>query len=157
MVSFLSQIDDELEDEGINILKCSDEDVDEEYGVGYLPRFVYFESGIPKPFNGDEANKDIVKQWMKKELATNEIVTVSKPILEKLVEKFPTIGVIFVDDENKEEMKLVLELEKSSLDEIEEHKLTLVLIDDSEYAEELGYDIFRLISLNFWPFEKLFL
>ena len=75
---------------------------------------------------------------MKKELATNEIVTVSKPILEKLVEKFPTIGVIFVDDENKEEMKLVLELEKSSLDEIEEHKLTLVLIDDSEYAEELG-------------------
>ena len=75
---------------------------------------------------------------MKKELAKNEIVTVTKPILEKLVEKFPTIGVIFVDDENKEEMKLVLELEKSSLDEIEENKLNLVLIDDSDYAEELG-------------------
>ena len=71
-------------------------------------------------------------------MATKEIVTVTKPILEKLVEKFPTIGVIFVDDENKDEMKLVLELEKSSLDEVQEHKLTLVLIDDSEYAEELG-------------------
>ena len=132
------QIDDDLEDGGINILKCSDDDVDEEYGVGYLPRFVYFEAGIPKPFNGDESNKDMVKQWISKELATNDIVSVSKPILEKLVEKFSHIGVIFVDDENKEEMKMVLDLEKSILDDIAENKLTLVLIDDAEYAEELG-------------------
>ena len=99
---------------------------------------MYFEAGIPKPFNGDESNKDMVKQWISKELATNEIVSVSKPILEKLVEKFSHIGVIFVDDENKEEMKMVLDLEKSILDDIAENKLTLVLIDDAEYAEELG-------------------
>jgi hypothetical protein len=132
------QIDDEFEGTEINILKCSDDDVDEEYGVGYLPRFVYFESGIPKPFNGDESNKDMVKQWISKELATNKLVSVSKSILEKLVEKFPHIGVIFVDDENKEEMTMVLDLEKSILDDIEENELTLVLIDDAEYAEELG-------------------
>ena len=112
--------------------------MDEEYGVGYLPRFVHFEFGVPKPFNGDESNKEMVKQWISKELITNELVMVSKPILETLVERFPHIGVIFVDDENKDEMKLVTELEKSSLDDVEEHKLTLVLIDDNEYAEELG-------------------
>ena len=37
-------------------------------------------------------------------------------------------------------MKLVIELEKSSLDQVFEHKITLVLIDDAEYAEELGLD-----------------
>ena len=109
--------------------------MDEEYGVGYLPRFVYFESGVPKPFNGDESDKDLVKIWISKELATNEIVTVSKSILDRLVDKFPHVGVIFVDDENKEEMKLVTDLEKSSLNNIEENKLLLVLLDDKEYAE----------------------
>ena len=140
LLNILEEIDDELESEGINILKCSDDGVDDEYGIGYLPRFVYFESGVPKPFNGDESDKEMVKQWILKELATNEIVTVSKPILEQIVEKFPHVGVIFVDDENKEEMKLVIELEKSSLDQVLEHKITLVLIDDAEYAEELGLD-----------------
>ena len=119
-------------------MKCSDDNVDEEYGIGYVPRLIYFESGIPKPFNGDESDKDVVKRWISQELATNEIVVVSRPILDKLVEKFPHVGVIFVDDENKEEMTLVLEIEKDSLEEIEENKLTLVLIDDSDYAEELG-------------------
>ena len=127
-----------MESKGVNILKCSDEDVDAEYGVGYLPRLVYFESGIPKPFNGDESDRDMVKHWISKELVTNQIVTVSKPILERIVDKFPHVGVIFVDDENKEEMTLVLEIEKDSLEEIGENKLTLVLIDDSDYAEELG-------------------
>ena len=140
LLNILEEIDDELESEGINILKCSDDGVDDEYGIGYLPRFVYFESGVPKPFNGDESDKEMIKQWILKELATNEIVTVSKPILEQIVEKFPHVGVIFVDDENKEEMKLVIELEKSSLDQVLEHKITLVLIDDAEYAEELGLD-----------------
>ena len=112
--------------------------MDAEYGVGYLPRFVHFESGVPKPFNGDESNRDMVRQWISKELVTNKIMMVSKPILETLVKKFSHIGVIFVDDENKDEMKLVLDLEKSSLDDVLEQKLTLVLIDDFEYAEELG-------------------
>ena len=75
------QIDDELEDAGVNILKCSDEDVDSEYGVGYLPRFVHFQSGVPKPFNGDESNKDMVSQWIRKELATNEIMLCKEILL----------------------------------------------------------------------------
>jgi hypothetical protein len=38
----------------ILLVKCADEDVEEEYGIGYLPRLIYFEGGIPEPYKGDE-------------------------------------------------------------------------------------------------------
>ena len=35
-------------------MKCADDDVEEEYGIGYLPRLIYFDDGIPEPYKGDE-------------------------------------------------------------------------------------------------------
>ncbi len=58
-------------------------------------------------------------------------------MLDKLVEKFPIVGAIFVDAQNKEEMKIVTELEKS-LDRIVEEELVIVQIDDVDYSEQLG-------------------
>ena len=55
-----------------------------------------------------------------------------------MTDKFDSLGVIFVDDENKQQMGLVLELEKH-MGEILEKDLDIVLVDDEEYArEELG-------------------
>ncbi len=35
-------------------MKCSDDEVEEVYGIGYLPRLIYFEDGVPEPYKGDE-------------------------------------------------------------------------------------------------------
>ena len=48
----LETIDEELDKDGIILVKCSDENVEETYGLGYLPRLVYFEGGVPEPFVG---------------------------------------------------------------------------------------------------------
>ena len=58
-------------------------------------------------------------------------------MLDKLVEKFDFLGAVFVDNENKEEMKIITELEKS-LDRIVEEELIVVQIDDPDYSEQLG-------------------
>ena len=42
------------EKDDILLVKCSDEDVEEVYGIGYLPRLIYFEDGVPEPYKGDE-------------------------------------------------------------------------------------------------------
>ena len=55
-----------------------------------------------------------------------------------MTEKFDSLGVIFVDDDNKEQMSLALELEKH-MAEILDKDLDVVLVDDEEYArEDLG-------------------
>ena len=65
-------------------IKCSDDDVEEIYGLGYLPRLVYFEGGVPEPFVGDEQNIDEILKWIRDEMKSEEIKKVTKEILDKL-------------------------------------------------------------------------
>ena len=80
-LQILEKVDDVLDEEDINLVKCSDEDVDEVYGIGYLPRLVYFQRGIPDPFGGDERNPDQIVQWAKQQVETKELITVNRAIL----------------------------------------------------------------------------
>ena len=118
-------------------IKCSDDNVEEIYGLGYLPRLVYFEGGVPEPFVGDEQNIDEILKWIRDELKSEEIKKVTKEILDKLKEKFDIIGTVFVDSDNKYEMKIIKELEKN-ISDIVEADLVIVQIDDSDYADQLG-------------------
>lgn len=60
--------------------------MDDHFGIGYLPRLVYFEGtnlhtthddtfagGIPEMFDGAEVNEAEVLAWISKELATNKV------------------------------------------------------------------------------------
>ena len=133
----LESLDEVLDKDGIVLVKCSDFGVEDEYGLGYLPRLIYFEGGVPEPFVGDEQNPDLILKWIQDELQSEEIKEVTKEILDKLNEKFPTVGVIFVDSDNKDEMKIVKELEKN-ISAIVEEELVIVQVDDADYAEQLG-------------------
>lgn len=133
----LESMDNTLDKDDVILVKCSDENVDEQYGLGYLPRLVYFEGGVPEPFVGDEQEPNEILKWIKDELNSQDIKEVTHEILGKLVEKFDTMGVIFVDGENKDQSVIVRELEKS-LDRIIEEELVIVQIDDVDYAEQLG-------------------
>lgn len=133
----LESIDNELDKDNIILVKCSDEDVEEQYGLGYLPRLVYFEGGVPEPFVGDEQNPQEILKWIQDELKSQDIKEVTKEILDKMNEKFETVGAVFVDSDNKDEVKIIHEL-VSKLDAIVEEELVIVQIDDPDYAEQLG-------------------
>ncbi len=74
----LESIDNELDKDGVVLVKCSDEGVEEEYGLGYLPRLVYFKGGVPEPFVGDEQEPKEILHWIKSELKKDEIKSVTK-------------------------------------------------------------------------------
>ena len=57
--------------------------------------------------------------------------------LHRLIDKSSSIGVIFVDEENTDEVRIIKELEQIH-DELIEQDLKLVQIDDADYEEELG-------------------
>jgi hypothetical protein len=77
--------------------------VDDHFGIGYLPRLVYFEGtknciisqkytsvldGIPEMFNGAEVNEAEVLAWISKELATNEVK--QKPATDTVISNVST-------------------------------------------------------------------
>lgn len=48
----LENIDDELDKEGIVIVRLDDEKEAKEYGIDHLPTLVYFENKIPAIYEG---------------------------------------------------------------------------------------------------------
>lgn len=73
----LENIDDELEKEGIVIVRIDNADEAKEYGLDHLPALIYFEDKIPALYEGDLMNEDEVLEWLilQKETATIEEVT----------------------------------------------------------------------------------
>ena len=45
----LENIDDDLDKEGIHIVKICDESANKEYGLETTPALVYFENEVPRP------------------------------------------------------------------------------------------------------------
>ena len=137
IIKRLEGINDNLEKDKILLVKCSDENVEEEYGIGFVPRLIYFEHSVPEPFVGDLNKENEILSWISGELAKDEIKSVSRAVLDRLIDKSSSIGVIFVDEENTDEVRIVKELEQIH-DELIEKDLKLVQIDDADYEEELG-------------------
>lgn len=77
MLNELENIDDELEKEGIVIVRIDNADEAKEYGLDHLPALIYFEDKIPALYEGDLMNEDEVLEWLilQKETATIEEVT----------------------------------------------------------------------------------
>jgi hypothetical protein len=59
----LENIDDELDKEGIVIVRIDNEMEAKEYGLDHLPALVYYENKIPSIYEGDLMNEDEVLEW----------------------------------------------------------------------------------------------
>ncbi len=62
----LEGINDNLENDKTLLMRCSDEGVEDEFGVGYLPRLLHLESGggVPVPYVGDLSNEGDMLRWI---------------------------------------------------------------------------------------------
>ena len=72
---------------------------------------------------------------------------VSRAVAEMLIIKREHVGLIFIDDEDADGKDIVDDLEKDMY-AIEEEELTLVQIDDPEFAEELGLHLPSLVHFT---------
>lgn len=82
----LENIDDELEKEGIVIVRIDNAEEAKEYGLDHLPTLIYFEEGIPSMYEGDLMNEEEVLEWLILQKETDTIEEVTDEILEDLIE-----------------------------------------------------------------------
>lgn len=95
----LENIDDELEKEGIVIVRIDNADEAKEYGLDHLPALIYFEDKIPSLFEGDLMNEDEVLEWLLLQKETATIEEVTDEILKVYFYYFTTCVLIFPEPE----------------------------------------------------------
>ena len=102
IVDELEHIDDELEEKGIELVKCSDKGVEKEYGFSHVPLLIYFQNEIPNAYDGELDDENDVLKWLFDTMAKSEIEEVTGPVLDVLLERLDYLAVIFFDNEGND-------------------------------------------------------
>ncbi|XP_042207519.1 uncharacterized protein LOC121856222 isoform X4 [Homarus americanus] len=144
----LENIDDELDAQGIHIVKIADDVASREYGIEDTPSLVYFENEIPNVastnwipslYDGDLHNEDEVLAWLIQQLHTDEIEDITDEMLDKLIRESNHLAVLFYDEDDQDSQLVVNELENID-DECDSKGVSFVKIDNDDEAKEYGID-----------------
>ena len=147
IIKEMESIDDNLENDKVVLVKCSDEGVDDHFGIGYLPRLVYFENGIPEMYPGAEVNAAEVLKWIALKLSESKLKLVSRAVVETLIIKREHIGIFFINDDKEGGHKVLKDIE-DDIYTLETEELAFILVDEPEFAEELGLELPSLIHFT---------
>ncbi|XP_011257946.1 uncharacterized protein LOC105252319 isoform X2 [Camponotus floridanus] len=139
VLSELENIDDDCDQQNIAFVKISDLNEAKEYGIDTLPTLVLFERKIPHVYDGDLMNEDQILGWLLHQKKHAEIPEVTDEMIEKLVETSPYTAVLFYDKDDKQDMRILNELENID-DDLEKEGIVIVRIDNDAEAKEYGID-----------------
>ncbi|XP_011332954.1 uncharacterized protein LOC105276699 isoform X2 [Ooceraea biroi] len=139
VLSELENIDDDCDQHNIAFVKISDLEEAKEYGIDTLPTLVLFERKIPHIYDGDLMNEDQILGWLLHQKKHAEIPEVTDEMMEKLVDTSPYIAVLFYDKDDKQDIRILNELENID-DELEKEGIVIVRIDNDAEAKEYGID-----------------
>ncbi|XP_017758613.1 PREDICTED: uncharacterized protein LOC108549636 isoform X4 [Eufriesea mexicana] len=135
----LENIDDDCDQHNIAFVKISDLDEAKEYGIETLPTLVFFEKRIPHVYEGDLMNEDQLLGWLLHQKKHTEIPEVTDEMMEKLIETSPYLAVLFYDKDDKQDIRILNELENID-DELEKEGIVIIRMDNDAEAKEYGID-----------------
>ncbi|KAL5288605.1 hypothetical protein ACFFRR_009067 [Megaselia abdita] len=135
----LENIDDECDQNDIAFVKIDDDAEAKEWGIDELPCIVLYERGIPHVYEGDLMKEDELLGWLVYQKRFSEIPEVTDEMKDKLVENTEHLAVIFYDKDDKQDMRILNELENID-DELEKEGIVIIRIDNAEEAKEYGLD-----------------
>ncbi len=136
----LDGINDNLENDKTLLVKCSQEGVEDFFGVGYLPRLVFLEGNVPLPFTGDLSDEGSMLRWMAEVQASTDIRPVTEAVLQIITEKVDRVGVVFTGEKEGENGHNLLQELADLHDVLEEEDIVVVRIDAEDYNSELGLE-----------------
>ncbi|CAH2105859.1 unnamed protein product [Euphydryas editha] len=135
----LENIDDECDQNDIAFVKIDDDKEAKEYGIENLPTMVFFEKGIPHIYEGDLMKEEELLGWLLHQKRHSEIPEVTDEMMDKLIESSNYLAVIFYDKDDKQNIRILNELENID-DELEKEGIVIVRIDNDAEAKEYGID-----------------
>ncbi|XP_021927608.1 uncharacterized protein LOC110833625 isoform X3 [Zootermopsis nevadensis] len=152
----IENIDDDLEKEGIVIVRIDNDAEAKEYGIDHLPALIYFEDKLPAIYEGDLLNEDEVLNWLIEQKNSATIEEVTDEILEDLIEEYEYVVVYFSGRCEEDELcdNILEELENID-DELDEAGIIFVTTEDINLAKKHGIKTFP--SLAFFRNKEILL
>ncbi|KOB72664.1 Protein disulfide-isomerase A5, partial [Operophtera brumata] len=135
----LENIDDECDQNDIAFVKIDDDKEAKEYGIETIPTMVFFEKGIPHIYEGDLMKEEDLLGWLLHQKRHSEIPEVTDEMMDKLIDSTPYLAVIFYDKDDKQDIRILNELENID-DELEKEGIVIVRMDNEAEAKEYGID-----------------
>ncbi|XP_045447181.1 uncharacterized protein LOC123655408 isoform X4 [Melitaea cinxia] len=135
----LENIDDECDQNDIAFVKIDDDKEAKEYGIENVPTMVFFEKRIPHIYEGDLMKEEELLGWLLHQKRHCEIPEVTDEMMDKLIESSKFLAVIFYDKDDKQDIRILNELENID-DELEKEGIVIVRIDNDAEAKEYGID-----------------
>ncbi|XP_046406800.1 uncharacterized protein LOC124171637 isoform X5 [Ischnura elegans] len=135
----LENIDDECDHHGISFVKIDNDEEAKEYGIDNLPALVYFEKKIPHMYDGDLTKEEELLDWLVHQKRHSEIPEVTDEMVDRLIENTPYLAVLFYDKDDKQDMRILNELENID-DDLDKEGIVIVRMDNDAEAKEYGID-----------------
>lgn len=113
---------------------------------------VLFERGIPHIYEGDLMEEEELLGWLIHQKKHTEIPEVTDEMKDKLIEIFPHVAVIFYDKDDKQDIRVLNELENID-DDLEREGIIIIRLDNKEEAKEYGLDHLpgKLVAYKLFP------
>lgn len=135
----LENIDDECDQNDIAFVKIDDDSEAREWGIEDLPTMVLFERGIPHIYEGDLMEENELLGWLIHQKKHTEIPEVTDEMKDKLIDTFPHVAVIFYDKDDKQDIRVLNEMENID-DDLEREGIIIIRLDNADEAKEYGLD-----------------
>ncbi|XP_066251341.1 uncharacterized protein hlk isoform X2 [Euwallacea similis] len=139
VISELENIDDECDQNSIVFVKIDNDDEAKEYGIDVIPTLVFFEKKIPHLYEGDLMKEDELLGWLIHQKKHSEIPDITDEMMDLLIESQQYLAVLFYDKDDKEDIRVLNELENID-DELGKEGIVIVRIDNDAEAKEFGID-----------------
>ncbi|CAH0558548.1 unnamed protein product [Brassicogethes aeneus] len=135
----LENIDDECDQNNIVFVKIDNDDEAKEYGIDTVPSLVLFEKKIPHLYEGDLTKEEELLGWLLHQKRHSEIPDVTDEMMDKLIDNTKYLAVLFYDKDDKQDIRVLNELENID-DDLEKEGIVIVRIDNDAEAKEYGID-----------------
>lgn len=139
VIAELENIDDECDQNNIVFVKIDNDDEAKEYGIDQLPSLVLFENKIPHLYEGDLTKEEELLGWLMHQKRHSEIPDITDEMMDKLIDDTKYLAVLFYDKDDKEDIRVLNELENID-DDLEKEGIVIVRIDNDAEAKEYGID-----------------
>lgn len=135
----LETIDDNLDEEEVEFVKCSEPNAQREYGLTQVPALVFFENGVPEVYPGDLKNDDETLAWISSELSKQEIEEVNPAILSYLMDSSDFLAVFYYQKDARRDASVLARLENID-DDCKLNDINFVKVGDEKEVAKLGMD-----------------
>ena len=109
----LEKIDQDLDDRGIEFVTVTEKGLEKKLGFGFMPVLVFYHDQIPIVYRGNPQEVDEVLKWLLATMEKSEIEEVTGPILDSLVNRLPSIAVVFYRSDHTKSNLQILTLKVS--------------------------------------------